>query len=69
MSELIMNVDGMTCGGCVKSVTGVLNEMAGVSEAEVSLEAKQARVVYDAAVVSPEELAAAVADAGFDVEF
>ncbi|OWY38489.1 hypothetical protein CEK28_12690 [Xenophilus sp. AP218F] len=69
MSELIMNVDGMTCGGCAKSVTGVLNEMAGVSEAEVSLEAKQARVVYDAAVVSPEELAAAVADAGFDVEF
>ncbi|AXT47814.1 MULTISPECIES: heavy-metal-associated domain-containing protein [Chromobacterium] len=67
MSELIMKVDGMTCQGCVKSVSGVLSGMAGVSEAEVSLEAKQAKVVYDAEIVSPEELAAAVEDAGFDV--
>ncbi|AOZ51920.1 heavy-metal-associated domain-containing protein [Chromobacterium vaccinii] len=69
MAELILNIDGMTCGGCVKSVTGLLSGMAGVSDAQVSLEDKQARVAYDAATVSPEELAAAVADAGFDVTF
>ena len=31
MSELIMKVDGMTCQGCVKSVSGVLSGMAGVA--------------------------------------
>ncbi|AXE32700.1 hypothetical protein DK842_13840 [Chromobacterium phragmitis] len=69
MADVILNIDGMTCGGCVKSVTGLLSGMAGVSDAQVSLEDKQARVAYDAEVVSPQELAAAVADAGFDVTF
>ncbi|WP_293762432.1 heavy metal-associated domain-containing protein [uncultured Aquitalea sp.] len=67
MTELIMKIDGMTCGGCVKSVTGILSTMAGVESADVSLEQKQAVVRFDAAVVSAEELAAAVEDAGFDV--
>ena len=67
MSEVILQVEGMTCMGCVNSVTGVLTGMAGVDAAEVSLEAKQAKVSYDPAVVSPPELAAAVEDAGFDV--
>ncbi|UTH74825.1 heavy-metal-associated domain-containing protein [Chromobacterium sp. IIBBL 290-4] len=69
MADLILNIDGMTCGGCVKSVSGVLTGMAGVSEAQVSLEGKQADIQYDPAIVSPEELAAAVADAGFDVSY
>ncbi|KIA78927.1 heavy-metal-associated domain-containing protein [Chromobacterium amazonense] len=69
MADLILNIDGMTCGGCVNSVQGVLNTMAGVSDAAVSLEAKQAQINYDPSIVSPEELAAAVADAGFEVSF
>ncbi|MDF0606740.1 copper ion binding protein [Neisseriaceae bacterium TC5R-5] len=66
MTELILQVEGMSCQACVNSVSKVLGTMAGVSEVEVQLAAKQARVLYDAAVVSPEELAAAVTDAGFD---
>ena len=69
MTELVLNIDGMTCGGCVKSVSGILGTMAGVAEVQVSLEEKRAKVDYDAVVVSPQELAAAVADAGFDVSF
>ncbi|OHX20369.1 heavy-metal-associated domain-containing protein [Chromobacterium sphagni] len=69
MAELILNIDGMTCGGCVKSVTGILETMAGVGAVQVSLEDKRAKVDYDEAVVSPQELAAAVIDAGFDVNF
>ncbi|PXX44694.1 MULTISPECIES: heavy-metal-associated domain-containing protein [Aquitalea] len=67
MSELKLHIEGMSCGGCANSISQVLSTMAGVSSAEVSLESKQAHVVYDAATVSPEELAAAVVDAGFEV--
>ncbi|POZ60301.1 heavy-metal-associated domain-containing protein [Chromobacterium alticapitis] len=69
MADLILNIDGMTCGGCVKTVQDVLDTMAGVSDTSVSLEAKQAQVSYDPGLVSPEELAAAVVEAGFDVTF
>jgi copper chaperone len=56
----------MSCGGCVKSVTGVLTALDGVAKAEVSLEQKQAVVEFDAGKVSRDQLKAVIEDAGFD---
>jgi copper chaperone len=65
MSEVILTISGMTCGGCVNSVTRVLQSAPGVQQATVTLVPSQAVVSYDAAVTDPEKLAQAVADAGF----
>ena len=62
-----LQISGMTCGGCVRSVTGVLSGLDGVTSANVSLEAGTAVVQHDEAKVSPAALATAVEDAGFDV--
>lgn len=66
METTTLKVGGMSCGGCVKSITGVLTALPGVSKAEVSLEQAQAVVEFDAAQVSRAQLAAAIEDAGFD---
>ncbi len=66
METTTIKVDGMSCGGCVKSVTGVLTALDGVAKAEVALEQKQAVVEFDAAKVTREQLRAAIEDAGFD---
>ncbi|OHC63848.1 MAG: hypothetical protein A3H93_07945 [Rhodocyclales bacterium RIFCSPLOWO2_02_FULL_63_24] len=66
METTTIKVGGMSCGGCVKSVTGVLTALDGVAKAEVSLEQKQAVVEFDAAKVSRAQLAQAIEDAGFD---
>ena len=66
MSETIIKIDGMSCQGCVKNITGVLSALAGVATAEVSLEAAAARVSFDAAAISREALVEAIEDAGFD---
>jgi copper chaperone len=66
METTILKVKGMSCGGCVKSVTGVLSALPGVSQAEVSLEKGEAVVGYDPAAVSREQMAAAIEDAGFE---
>ena len=66
METTTIKVDGMSCGGCVKSVTGVLTALAGVVKAEVSLEQKQAVVEFDAGKVSRDQLKAVIEDAGFD---
>ena len=66
METTTIKVDGMSCGGCVKSVTGVLTALDGVAKAEVSLEQKQAVVEFDAAKVTREQLKAAIDDAGFE---
>jgi copper chaperone len=67
MSEEILAVTGMTCGGCVKSVDTVLSAVPGVQRVEVSLEHAQAKVSYDAAQTSRSALVQAVVDAGFGV--
>ncbi|APR06015.1 heavy-metal-associated domain-containing protein [Thauera chlorobenzoica] len=66
MSEVTIKVEGMSCGGCVNNVTGVLKALAGVDDAQVSLENASATVRYDPARVSIEALRAAVENAGFD---
>ena len=66
METTTIKVDGMSCGGCVKSVTGVLTALDGVASADVSLERKQAVVEFDAAKVTRDRLKAAIEDAGFD---
>lgn len=66
MTTTTLNIQGMTCGGCVKSVTAALEREAGVSRVEVSLAEGTANVDYDAALNNPQQLAAAVEDIGFE---
>ena len=66
MSDTTIKIDGMSCQGCVKNITGVLTALPGVTAAEVSLEAAEARVSFDAATISREALVDAIEDAGFD---
>lgn len=67
METTTLKIDGMTCGGCVASVSRVLRAMPGVSDAAVSLEAGQATVTFDAAVTNVPAMREAVEDAGYDV--
>ena len=68
MENTVIKVGGMSCQGCVKNITGVLSALPGVSSAEVSLEAAEARVAFDAQSVSRAALVEAIEDAGFDAE-
>jgi Cu+-exporting ATPase len=58
-------VEGMTCASCVRRVEKALGKAAGVREASVNLATEKARVSYDPAAVSPEQLRAAVDKAGY----
>ncbi len=68
METTTLKVDGMSCGGCVKSVTNVLTALPGVAKAEVSLESKSARVEYEAGRVTRDDMKRVIADAGFEAE-
>jgi copper chaperone len=66
METTTIKVGGMSCGGCVKNVTGALQGLDGVGKAEVSLEQAQAVISFDSAIVQREALVQAIEDAGFD---
>ncbi len=66
METTTIKVDGMSCGGCVTSVTGVLTALDGVAKAEVSLEQKQAVVEFDSGKLTRDQLKSVIEDAGFE---
>ena len=66
MQTLTLNIGGMTCGGCVKSVTRILESTEGVIKAEVSLENQNAAIEFDPAKTDAAALIEAVEDGGFD---
>ena len=66
MESTVIKIGGMTCQGCVQSVTKALQALPGVHSVEVSLAAAEAAVQYDPATASPQLLRDAVEDAGFD---
>ena len=66
METLTLNIGGMTCGGCVKSVTRILENTKGVAKAEVSLDNKNAIIEFDPAKINPEALIEAIEDGGYD---
>ncbi len=68
METTTIKIGGMSCQGCVKNIGGVLGALAGVTSAEVSLEAAAATVVFDPQAVTRAALLAAIEDAGFDAE-
>jgi len=68
MQTELLNVTGMTCGGCTGSVTKALKAVAGVGDVKVSLSTGEATVQYDERRTSPEQLKSAVTGAGYGVD-
>lgn len=66
METLNINVGGMTCGGCVKSVSRVLSALPGMQTAEVDLAKAMAMVTFDPAKLNRSAIAEAIENAGFD---
>lgn len=67
METITMNVKGMSCGGCVASVTRVLKAVPGVSDVAVTLSPGAAKVTFDPARTAEPALRSAVEDAGYEV--
>jgi copper chaperone len=68
MQTQLLKVSGMTCGGCISTVTDALKAIAGVGAVNVSLSAGEATVQYDEKLTSPEKLKSAVKGAGYGVD-
>jgi len=68
-TSTVYDVTGMTCGHCVSAVTQELQELPGVTEVDVDLNAggvSHVRVVSDAPL-DQASVAAAVDEAGYEL--
>ncbi|QQE78465.1 heavy-metal-associated domain-containing protein [Alicyclobacillus sp. SO9] len=67
MRTVTIPVEGMTCQGCVNSVTKALRLVDGVETVEVSLELNEAKVIFNEATATEADLKSAIEEAGYDV--
>ncbi|HBF37084.1 MAG TPA: copper resistance protein CopZ [Firmicutes bacterium] len=63
-----LNVEGMSCEHCVKSIKKAVGDLAGVNSVEVDLKAKTVTIDYDAQSVDIPMIKDAIADQGYEVK-
>jgi len=69
MATIQLTVKGMSCSGCVNSVTRKLNVTPGVQSASVDLESGIADITYDDKETDAYSLEKAIESLGFDVVY
>lgn len=62
-----ISIDGMSCEHCVRAVKDALRSQNGVKSVEVSLEDKNARVIYDDDHTRLSDLESAIVEEGYKV--
>jgi len=65
--QIELPITGMTCASCSARVEKALTRLPGVQAAHVNLATEQASVRFDPATVAPQQLQAAVEQAGYGV--
>ena len=65
MSQITLNVEGMSCNHCVKAIEGALKE-AGMS-GKVDLSAGNVTVEYDESKATVEQVKEVIEEQGYDV--
>ncbi|OCA88208.1 copper resistance protein CopZ [Bacillus sp. FJAT-27225] len=67
MEKTLLNVEGMSCGHCVKAVEGSVGKLDGVERVLVDLNEKTVAVEYNSDSVSLDKIKETIEDQGYDV--
>ncbi|MBQ4899622.1 copper chaperone CopZ [Paenibacillus sp. Marseille-P2973] len=65
MSNVTLQVEGMSCNHCVNSIEGAMKELG--ASAKVDLSAKSVEVSYDESKLTVDAIKEAIEDQGYDV--
>ncbi|MGY3779594.1 heavy-metal-associated domain-containing protein [Isobaculum melis] len=68
MEKTMVKVTGMSCEHCVKRVTDALEGTAGVAKAKVNLKKEQAKIKFEPAEVTVEQLVAVIKETGYEAQ-
>jgi len=67
MEQLILTVNGMTCGGCENAVKRAVSSLDGVSEVSASHRENRVTLTYDSSKVDRAAIAKRIEDTGYTV--
>lgn len=68
MQNITLNVQGMSCGHCVKAVEGSVGQLTGIEQVKVNLAESQVDIAFDEAQVSLDKIKETIEDQGYETE-
>ncbi|KGR75024.1 MULTISPECIES: copper chaperone CopZ [Ureibacillus] len=68
MGNVTLNVNGMSCGHCVKSIEGSVGSLDGVEQVKVDLSSGKVNVEFNDEKVTLEKIKETIDDQGYDVK-
>jgi len=68
MTHQVLQVEGMTCGHCVETVTQAVQSLQGIQKVTVDLEQNQVTLDYDEQKISLESISGKITGVGFEVK-
>ncbi|MEH7378920.1 copper chaperone CopZ [Bacillus sp. JJ1533] len=68
MQTVTLNVQGMSCGHCVKAVEGSVGKLEGVDQVNVKLDEALVEIAFNESKVSLDTIKETIEDQGYDVE-
>ncbi|WP_019721067.1 heavy-metal-associated domain-containing protein [Heyndrickxia coagulans] len=68
MKKAVMQLETLTCPSCMKKIEGALGKVEGVENVKVLFNASKAKVDFDEAKVSTDELKEIVEKTGYQVQ-
>ena len=67
-NTITLNVEGMSCGHCVKAVEGSVGKLSGVKEVKVDLESSSVQVNFESDQVDIQQITDTIEEQGYDVK-
>lgn len=68
MQTVLINVEGMSCSHCEKTIKQAVGALSGVKTVGVSLKNKNVTVVHDPAKATLEQIKYEIKDQGYEVK-
>ncbi|WP_409254064.1 copper chaperone CopZ [Bacillus sp. SCS-153A] len=68
MEKVLLQVDGMSCGHCVKAIEGSVGNLNGVHNVKVHLEPGNVEVEFHPSDVTVDKIRETIDDQGYDIK-
>ena len=66
--DATLKIPALHCGGCVRTVTGILDELQGVEVGDADAGTKVVKIVFDDSITDMDEIRKALDYVGFSPE-
>ncbi len=67
MEKITLNVEGMSCGHCVKAIEGSVGKLTGINLVKVNLDSGTVDVEYNLSEVTIDTIKETIDDQGYEV--